>query len=364
MNDIICGDSLKEETYSSIPDNTFHSIITSPPYFNLRDYGIEGQIGLEETPDEYISKMVKVFSYNKRILRDDGVFYLNIGDCYNGSGKAGKNKSYQSRHTEFGHPSIHKERFGKPTDIEGLKPKDMIGIPWMMAFALRKDGWFLRDAIIWNKVRPMPTNQTDRCTSSYEYIFQLTKSKKYYYDYFSIMEPTADGKNLRTRRNIWSIPTQPCHEAHFATFPIALVEPLLLSSASTYGCCSVCGKPYERILSKEYTEERSHEGRTHSTEDQRMGKTPVPEKGWESIKKTIGWAKKCDCSSVPVPCRVFDPFMGAGTVGVAAKKYGMHYSGIELNPSYIDIANSRINRTYISYSDSSVDRHQLSLDMW
>jgi len=239
------------------------------------------------------------------VLRDDGTLWVNIGDSYNGSGKAGNRPEYQSRHTEFGKPSVHKERFGLPTNIKGLKPKDLIGIPWMLAFALRADGWYLRQDIIWAKPNPMPESVTDRCTKSHEYIFLLSKSKQYYYDAEAISEKSIHageiltrndnridemGKygstrggfkgevvvtDMRNKRSVWTVSVNGFKEAHFATFPQALIEPCILAGA-------------------------------------------------------------------PMGGLVLDPFTGSGTTGVTALQNGRNFMGIELNPKYVRMAEKRI----------------------
>lgn len=279
-----------------LADQSINCVVTSPPYYGLRDYGVDGQIGLEQTPDEYVQKLVDVFRECKRVLRDDGTLWLNLGDSYNGSGKAGNSPEYQKRHTEFGKPSTHISRFGMPTKINNLKPKDLIGIPWRVAFALQADGWYLRSDIIWAKPNPMPESVKDRCTKSHEYIFLLSKKPKYYYDYESVLEPATgydgrkdtkfkgaiksyDGvmpsgkpqtfaqrgherwqyKNLqedgqkpnmmhesrlrgeeymspvRNKRDVWFISTKPYRGAHYATFPPDLIKPCILAGCPEGG---------------------------------------------------------------------------------------------------------------------------------
>ena len=196
------GDAV--EQLRTLPDCSVQCCVTSPPYYGLRDYSIAGQIGMEETPELFVSKIVEVFREVKRVLRDDGTLWLNFGDSYNGSGKAGSNPEYQERHTEFGKPSIHESRFGKPTHIQNLKPKDMIGIPWMVAFALRADGWYLRSDIIWSKPNPMPESVTDRPTKAHEYVFLMTKSARYYYDADAIRETYKESSLNRFESNFRS----------------------------------------------------------------------------------------------------------------------------------------------------------------
>lgn len=280
--------------------------VTSPPYFGLRDYGHAGQIGLEATPDEFVAAMVEVFREVRRVLADDGTVWLNLGDSYArgfGGGSPGDKSA-----TNVG--SFKDRTASKIPD--GLKGKDLIGIPWMVAFALRADGWFLRQDIIWAKPNPMPESVTDRCTKAHEYVFLLSRSGRYYYNDKAVAEPlqgephapgnkgaptvkeirganaakgmsgqyaepervwSADG--LRNKRSVWTVATQPFKEAHFATYPPALIEPCILA-----GC--------------------------------RAGGT------------------------------VLDPFGGAGTTGLVADRLGRNAVLIELNPAYAEIARNRI----------------------
>jgi DNA modification methylase len=336
LNKIICGDCL--EVLKTLPDESVNCCITSPPYWGLRDYGVDGQLGLEKTPEEYVAHIVEVLREVRRVLRNDGTCWLNLGDSYAGSMKgANGDGTWQDRSnckqgTNIGALNIPPQ---KAKDI-GLKPKDLVGIPWLVAFALRADGWYLRQDIIWAKPNPMPESVTDRCTKSHEYVFLLAKSQKYYYDKDAIAEPsetfenrpsgvernreygydskenlypeayrknivgnisergitrTTEGLNLKTqaektketrnRRSVWTVTTKPFSEAHFATFPEALIEPMVLA-----GC---------------------------------------PEGGI-----------------------ILDPFMGAGTTGMVAKKNYRSFIGIELNQKYIDIATNRINGTLVN----------------
>lgn len=258
--------------YIPLADQSVNCVVTSPPYYGLRDYGVDGQIGLEQTPDEYVQKLVDVFRECKRVLRDDGTLWLNLGDSYNGSGKAGNSPEYQKRHTEFGKPSTHISRFGMPTKINNLKPKDLIGIPWRVAFALQADGWYLRSDIIWAKPNPMPESVKDRPTRSHEYIFLLSKSQRYYYDYESIKEVCVNGDPTsprgsrgtspnagrrkqdctgnrtytgfngryepvakRNKRDVWTVTPKPYRGAHYATFPPDLILPCILAGCHEGG---------------------------------------------------------------------------------------------------------------------------------
>lgn len=303
---------------AAMEPQSVHCCVTSPPYFGLRDYGVNGQIGLEQTPDEYVAEMVAVFRAVKRVLRDDGTLWLNLGDSYAStppgnktmgvSGKSGLNgvngASGKYRETlEAGHATKR-----DTSKLPGIKPKDLIGIPWRVAFALQADGWYLRQDIIWHKPNPMPESVRDRCTKAHEYIFMLSKSPKYYFDHEAIKEPAVsdhpsgngfkrgarktyqnqDGTprgneeqwagvgGMRNRRSVWTVTTKPFKGAHFATFPPDLIEPCILA-----GC---------------------------------------PQGG-----------------------TVLDPFGGAGTTGLVAKQHGRNAILLELNPEYAAMARERID---------------------
>lgn len=300
---ILVGDCI--ESMRGLPDQSVHTCVTSPPYFGLRDYGHDGQIGLEPTPDEFVGKLVEVFREVRRVLRDDGTLWLNLGDSY---ARQGGRESTQGRHwdgREADPGAMHNTRHA--SDI-GLKPKDLIGIPWRVAFALQADGWYLRQDIIWHKPNPMPESVTDRCTKAHEYIFLLSKSQRYYFDADAIKEPSAyfgkdtrsgmgniryEGKRTegdaaangqqsfvtinetRNKRSVWTVTTKPYKGAHFATFPPDLIEP-----------CVKAGCP---------------EGGT-----------------------------------------VLDPFGGSGTTGMVAQRHRRKFVLCELNPEYARMAEERI----------------------
>jgi len=214
-----------------LAEQSVYTCITSPPYFGLRDYDAEGQIGLETTPDEYVSNIVNVFRKVKRVLRDDGTVWLNLGDTYCGTGHKGEHKDpkYKEGRTA--------QKVAVNNKLEGFKSKDLIGIPWMVAFALRQDGWYLRQDIIWHKPNPMPESVKDRCTKAHEYIFLLSKKDKYYYDYEAVKEE-AVGEMLfetRNKRSVWSVITEPLKEAHFAVFPSDLIKPCILAGCPEGG---------------------------------------------------------------------------------------------------------------------------------
>ena len=223
---ILEGDSLN--VLRLIPSNSVQCAITSPPYWGLRDYNINGQIGLEPSLQEFINRLVAIFNELKRVLREDGTLWLNIGDGYT-SGNRGyraEDKKYPARAMTI-----------RPNTPEGLKPKDLQGIPWRLAFALQDDGWYLRSDIIWNKPNAMPESVKDRPTKSHEYLFMLTKSEQYYYNYEASKEIGLNGV-FRNRRTVWNINTQSFQEAHFATFPSKLIEP----------CITISSRPGDYIL--------------------------------------------------------------------------------------------------------------------
>tara|TARA_R100001082_G_scaffold66155_1_gene37353 strand:- start:278 stop:1213 length:936 start_codon:yes stop_codon:yes gene_type:complete len=290
------------EVLKDLPEQSVNTCITSPPYWGLRDYGEGEQMGLEETPEEFVENLVNVFREVKRVLRDDGTVWLNLGDSY-----AGNN----SRASNNGRAGFGTKREGVFTKTgTGLKTKDLVGIPWRVALALQQDAWYLRQDIIWHKSNPMPESVTDRCTKAHEYIFLLSKNKKYYFDNDAIKENSlnasksislgeksfskrqAEGMNVnpsgnafsssykvlekRNKRSVWTVPTKPFRDAHFATFPPDLIKPCVLA-----GC---------------------------------------PEGG-----------------------TVLDPFGGAGTTGLVAQQNNRDSILIELNPDYIEIAKERLN---------------------
>jgi DNA modification methylase len=312
-NNILQGDSL--EVLKQVPDESIDCVITSPPYWGLRDYGHDGQIGLEKTPEEFVEKLVAIFREVRRVLRADGTCWVNLGDSYYGGGWKGSitDLSGTKQGTNIG--TLCGKDLTPDPKHPIIKPKDLVGIPWRVAFALQADGWYLRQDIIWHKPNPMPESVTDRCTKAHEYIFLLSKSAKYYYDNEAIKEDFADDRmgnpgkyswkyanggrstvgavdslakngmewnvdgdiSGRNKRSVWTVSVKPFNESHFATFPQDLIKPCVLA-----GC---------------------------------------PENGI-----------------------ILDPFMGAGTTGLVAYKNNRNYIGVELNPAYIQIAEKRIQQ--------------------
>ena len=373
------------EILKGLPANSVHCCVTSPPYFGLRDYGCDGQIGLESTPADFVAQMVAVFREVRRVLRDDGVLWLNLGDSYNAyNGGAGPSSSLSRGAQTKERPKLET---GYGLRVKSLKPKDLIGIPWMVAFALREEGWFLRQEIIWHKPNPMPESVTDRCTKSHEQIFLLAKSERYYFDNQAIQEqgtgiacgntkPTKGGRehaagddrmryarNLhkieaaetRNKRSVWTVTTKPYSGAHFAVFPPDLIEPCILAGTSEHGCCPDCGAPWQRLLEKDRVATRPgnntkvgrvgvHEDSPYQQHSGSICGNRDPQRHCTTTK-TVGWKAGCECGNAnQVPCVVLDPFTGSGTTAEVARKNGCHFVGCELNPEYLKLAADRFKQ--------------------
>ena len=321
-----------------IPDNSVDCVVTSPPYWGLRDYGLEEQgIGLEQTPEEYCTNMVEVFREVWRVLKPTGTVWLNLGDSYSS--------------------------------------KDLVGIPWRVAFALQADGWYLRSDIIWSKPNPMPEPVRDRPTKSHEYVFLLTKSPRYYYDADAIREEavaerwgghkpmnlnnTKDTNGVfkglsrerdmmpshRNKRSVWEIATHPYPEAHFATYPEKLVEPCILAGTSEKGVCAECGKPWEREVEKSpYTPPLVYDG-SRNVDASRQDKTRKlsgKQYNEQAHTTTIGWQPTCECNADTVPATVLDPFAGSGTTLAVAQRLGRKSIGTDLSEEYLKLASKRL----------------------
>jgi len=291
----------------TLPDASVHCCVTSPPYWGLRDYGHDGQIGLEKTPDAYVARMVEVFREVRRVLREDGTCWVNLGDSYASAPKGNKTPSYGSCFDGRNMSGVDTSGKKDKAAASGLQHKQLVGIPWRVAFALQADGWWLRQDIIWHKPNPMPESVRDRCTKAHEYVFLLTKSQRYFYDAEALSEPASTAGQIggftpnaaissgrkpsgnmipergkayvrpltRNRRSVWTITTKPYSGAHFAVMPADLVEPCIKA-----GC---------------------------------------PEGG-----------------------TVLDPFAGSGTTLAVAAELGRNGVGCELNPDYIELAERRI----------------------
>jgi site-specific DNA-methyltransferase (adenine-specific) len=372
---ILQGDCI--EQLRTMEANSVHTCVTSPPYYGLRDYGHDGQIGLEETPDAYVAKLVEVFREVRRVLRDDGTLWLNLGDSYasNNSGnthggssstlKSDGSKESSRRLTVQRSANAMADQFPSFRITSDVLPKNLLGIPWRVAFALQADGWYLRQDIIWHKPNPMPESVTDRCTKAHEYIFLLSKSARYYYDAESVKEPLAYlphppgnkkldasrndhnqmdkvwGKDgMRNRRSVWTVSSQPYSGAHFATFPPDLIRPCIQAGCPKE-CCAKCGAPLERVVEKEVITRK----RKNSIHEYRAinGQPDQTKSGANVI--TTGFRLTCSCNAGTVPCLVLDPFGGSGTTAQVAIQEGRNAVIIELNPKYVELAQKRISGT-------------------
>jgi len=381
----------------SIPlaDKSVQLVVTSPPYYGLRDYKIDNQIGLEQTPEEYVNNLVAVFREVWRVLVDDGIVYLNLGDSYAGSG-CGTNdyRTEASRSINKSDVMFTKKPPQQKLGQYGYKPKDLLGIPWMVAFALRADRWYLRDDIIWAKGYSgsmrggavMPESTKDRCTKAYEHIFMLTKKSKYYYDYYATLEPVADDSIKRSQyswkcerpstkngvidvdkmgerfvnpqganpRNVWLINTKPFKGAHYAVFPPELVRLPILAGTSEKGHCPKCGARWERALERtdkrHWTERNDYKSGDkykfeylETKQSNQVGRNDAPAAFNSPELIDLGWQPTCDCGLEPVPDIVLDPFCGSGTTLMVAKEMGRQAIGLDLSFQYLDtIAKPRL----------------------
>lgn len=369
--EVLLGNALD---LSAFTDKSFHCIVTSPPYWMQRSYLVGaggGELGSEQQHDClgwatgrncgscYVCHLRQVFAQCWRILRDDGTLWLNLGDSYNGTGGAGGD--YNPGGIKEGQP-----RF-KGHHAKGLKPKDLAGIPWLTALALRSDGWYLRRDIIWIKPNAMPESCPDRPTNQHEYLFLMSKSERYYYDAFAIREPLAHTPGTKNKRTGWytdekdefsdvlEVNTKPFKGGHYAAYPPALITPAIQAGTSARGVCPTCGAPWRRVIKKGFTrpanEERIAEMIAKGVPRQKANL--YTDNGAELARKkaanpdqTLGWKPTCDCpNNDAVPATVFDPFAGAGTTGVVCKQLDRNFIGTELNPDYVTLANNRIANT-------------------
>jgi DNA modification methylase len=395
---VLAGDC--REVLATLPADSVHCVVTSPPYWGLRDYGVAGQLGLEPSPDEYVASMVAVFREVRRVLRPDGVCWLNLGDSYSG-GAGGRGNVIARADGTVGCASRKHDGTRIRRNSAALKPKDLVGIPWRVAFALQADGWWLRSDIIWAKPNPMPESVTDRPTKAHEYIFLLTKSARYFYDQEAVREPLSDvsltqirlsettpaseefrrkrpyghvgnrkdghgdcyslvakkggasrghsmnaaGRNLRS---VWTIATAPFAEAHFATFPPQLAETCIKAGTSDKGCCPACGAPWVRVVDRVFR----GNGHTHGDaydlyqivgRKMKLNGEQLAAAHRANPNTQQGFRPSCACAvATPVPCTVLDPFAGAGTALLVADRLQRHAIGIELNSDYVAMLRARI----------------------
>ena len=363
---ILVGDALTR--LRELPDESVHCVVTSPPYYGLRDYDVAGQIGLEASLDEYVDTVVEVFAEVRRVLRRDGTLWLVMGDSYAGGGHGG---NVGSTSTLNGSARGQQESKGARERMGTIKgaPKQLLGQPWRVALALQADGWILRADCIWHKPNAMPESVRDRPTKAHEYIFLLARHARYFYDRWAIAEPTtgnahdrgigvtpksakvpsgwdtdrgdhrklvgryprpkqnasfqsacADLVEQRNARTVWTIQSTPYHGAHFAVYPEELVRRCVAAGTSDRGVCVECGAPWVRVLRK------SANGRQEGV-----------------VYGTSGWRPSCECDAgEPAPAVVLDPFMGTGTTALVALKMARRYIGVELNPEYVEMTEQRL----------------------
>lgn len=398
------GDGPSLEVLKSIPKNSVHCVVTSPPYFGLRNYEAEGQIGLETTPEDYIQRLVETFDAVKDVLHPHGTVWVNLGDSYWGSmGGSFKDKDLQNSYTDKMTEEENTLAIRSPTpysqtrvrEYGGYKPKDLIGIPWMFAFAMRARGWYLRTDIIWNCPNKMPESCKDRPGRAHEYMFLFTKSRDYFYDDEAVRVPSstafdpnkkrrADSKSAskfvpgntsphregrvfpfrtgtRRLRTVWDVTLEPYKGAHSAPYPTKLVEPCVKAGSSEGGCCSQCLNPLKRTLEKvrirEKETDRAWQGLPSVTPPQRSipyepKKQGSMEPEWEYT--TTGWERTCKCDSTVIPCTVLDPFSGSGTTGLVATSLGRNYVGVDINGDYLPLAIERIQKNPVRKTEPRV----------
>jgi len=340
-----CRETMRKWAKKNIKAQT---CVTSPPYYGLRDYGHDGQIGLEETPEEYIKSMVEVFRCVWDVLKDDGTLWLNIGDSYAMASMRGENSKFSGNvgaHSGYEKGSV---KLGKKSIPVGLKAKDLIGIPWMLAFALRADGWYLRQDIIWHKPNPMPESVQDRCTKAHEYIFLLSKSQKYYFDNEAIAEPLASASiarlsqsNLENQKGSDRVPGKT--NGNMKAVYCGSDKPYTGKSTKDYGAggaqdaSATKARIVDRILSGEITTRNKRSVWTVTTK---------PYKGSHFATYPPKLIEPCILAGCPKNGIVLDPFMGSGTTAFVALLNDRQYLGCELNPEYQELQQRRIKDAY------------------
>jgi DNA modification methylase len=405
---VYIGNAIEE--LQKIPSESIHCVVTSPPYYGLRSYLNkenplkEKEIGLEKSPEKYVENLVCLFREIKRVLRRDGVVFLNLGDSY----AAKRGGSHPPAETLAGGVNgraingdiVNRNRnpdYNPSRDATaiGYKHKDLMGIPWRVAFALQADGWYLRQDIIWGKKHCLPESIQDRCVKSHEYLFLLSKKPKYFFDHIAIREETANstkqrlsqnvnlqlgysripGKTngnikaagnleFRNKRSVWWIAPAPYKGAHFATMPPKLIEPCILAGTSEKGCCVECGSPYvrkEKVVGKQVTEQMlacgsDKEGNYigQATKEYTAGKAQNPSDTKRRILESLSkvreyfFEKTCNCETDGIkPCVVLDPFGGSGTTAWVAESLKRSAIVIELNVEYLPLIEERLNQPYV-----------------
>jgi DNA modification methylase len=362
----------------TLPCNSVDCIVTSPPYWGLRDYGLppvvwdgdpscehhwsgsnqstcsacgawRGQLGLEPTYELYVSHMVNVCREMRRVLKPQGTMWINLGDCYNAATNALR---VSSKH-RVGYWEAAGSMGDRRVKADGLKPKDLVGIPWRVALALQADGWYLRSDVVWAKPNPVPEGVRDRPVRAHEYLFLFAKQARYFYDADAGREISADAIDKRTRsaepaargghahHSVWSVPTQRYHKAHFATFPERLVEPCILAGTSAAGCCPVCGTAWRRRVCLNYLNPGNRSTNGPRSEARRHESPGYKQR----LVRVVGdevWEPECNCGHGRMPATVLDPFAGSGTTLAVARRLGRRAIGIELSTDYIALAKDRV----------------------
>ena len=398
---ILVGDCL--ERLRTLPEESVHCVVTSPPYWGLRDYGVAGAIGLERTLQEHIDALVRVFREVRRVLRSDGTLWLNYGDSYTAAQGINKDGSPRLPKVPTTIQNVPTDRKPGQQDLPagwstrkvsrtsrvtrdnnfGLKPKDLMMMPARVTLALQADGWWLRSEIVWHKPNPMPESVRDRPTSAHEKLFLLTKAARYFYDAVAVRVACSPNTHARRKdrervprkgsdtydrragtwkekrtvaeqaeiganlRNVWTIPTHAYPDARFATFPPKLVEPCIKAGTSEKGCCSACGAPWARVTERKQVNPGNRQTNGPRSMERRQESAGF-EQRLETQVETLGWQPTCEHDTEPVHCKVLDPFGGSGTVGLVASRFGRDAILIELNPEYAEMAERRI------YSDAPI----------
>jgi DNA modification methylase len=332
------GDCL--ETMRRMPDGIAQTCVTSPPYFGLRDYGHEGQIGLEETPTAFVVKLVEVFREVRRLLKDDGTLWLNLGDSYAGSwgaqGHGPSASSAMSRHQVANHPK--RAQNTGTIRAAGVKPKDLYGIPWRVAFALQEDGWYLRQDIIWHKPNPMPESIKDRCTKAHEYIFLLSKSSSYYFDQGAIREASAESTISRMAQDV-------DRQAGSDRVPGKTNGPMKAVGTRNSFARTTKDSAGEHGQTPQFREDRepiAYEGMRNKRSVWTVATTPY--KGAHFATFPTELIEPCVLAGAPAEGVVLDPFFGSGTTGQVAQNLGRAFIGCELNPAYEALQAERLSQ--------------------
>lgn len=404
-NTILCGDAAA--TLRTLPAESVHMIVTSPPFWNQRDYSVDGQIGLEPSPADWITRLVDVFREARRVLRRDGTAWIEIGDTYSTQPTCGPGLNSGLTKPKNGERKIQiAQRASQRGGLARLPRKSICGLPWRLAFALQDDGWLFRQDIIWLHTNCVPESVRDRCTKAHSYLFMFTRRPHYYWDQVALMEPVSGGAHerghgitpkscppstawargagahdavsfsavrskqnvsfsgavrslvtMRNKRSVWPIASEPLSDAHYAAYPQELPATCIMASTSARGVCATCAAPWTWIVKRERAAVTGTYGGKYGKADREVvsGRTLL-----ENVKaaraaggehdspftapETLGWHPACAHAGEPVPATVLDPFMGAGTTALAALQLGRHYLGIELSCEYVALANRRLQR--------------------